>query len=99
MWNWLVGGLSSGARVYLYDGSPTYPSKDTLIKFCSKEKINLFGISAKYIDFLKKENFNFNYLNLSELKIITSTGSPLAKESFDYVYKNIKQNVQMLWVV
>tara|TARA_B100000945_G_scaffold161911_1_gene129968 strand:- start:480 stop:2444 length:1965 start_codon:yes stop_codon:yes gene_type:complete len=95
MWNWLVGGLSSGARVYLYDGSPTYPSKDTLIKFCSKEKINLFGISAKYIDFLKKENFNFNYLNLSELKIITSTGSPLAKESFDYVYKNIKQNVHL----
>ena len=95
MWNWLVGGLSSGASLYLYDGSPTYPSKDTLIKFCSEEKINLFGVSAKYIDFLKKENLNFNNLNLSELKIITSTGSPLVKESFEYVYKKIKKNVHL----
>jgi len=95
MWNWLVGGLSSGASVYLYDGSPTYPSKDSLIKFCSEKKINLFGVSAKYIDFLKKENLNFNNLNLSELKIIASTGSPLVKESFEYVYKNIKQNVHL----
>ena len=95
MWNWLVGGLSSGASLYLYDGSPTYPTKDILIKFCSKEKINLFGVSAKYIDFLKKENLNFNNLNLSELKIITSTGSPLVKESFEYVYKNIKKDVHL----
>ena len=95
MWNWLVGGLASGASLYLYDGSPTYPSKDILIKFCSEEKINLFGVSAKYIDFLKKENLNFNNLNLSELKIITSTGSPLVKESFEYVYKNIKQDVHL----
>jgi len=95
MWNWLVGGLSSGATLYLYDGSPTYPSKDSLIKFCSKEKINLFGVSAKYIDFLKKENLNFNNLNLSDLRIIASTGSPLVKESFEYVYKNIKKNVHL----
>ena len=58
MWNWLVGALSSGSSLFLYDGSPTYPSKDSLIKFCSRENINLFGVSAKYIDFLKKENFN-----------------------------------------
>ena len=90
MWNWLVGGLSSGSTLYLYDGSPTYPSKDNLLKFCSKKKINLFGVSAKYIDFLKKEKLNFKNLNLSELKIITSTGSPLVGESFKYVYKNIK---------
>ena len=95
MWNWLVGGLSTGASLYLYDGSPTYPTKDTLIKFCSKEKINLFGISAKYIDFLKKEKLNFKNLDLSYLKIITSTGSPLVKESFQYVYKNIKKNVHL----
>ena len=55
MWNWLVGALSSGSSLFLYDGSPTYPSKDTLIKFCSRENINLFGVSAKYIDFLKKK--------------------------------------------
>ncbi len=95
MWNWLVGALSSGASIFLYDGSPTYPSKDNLLKFCSKEKINLFGVSAKYIDFLKKENLNFDKLDLSELKIIASTGSPLLKESFEYVYKNIKKNVHL----
>ncbi len=95
MWNWLVGGLSSGATLHLYDGSPTYPSKDSLIKFCSKEKINLFGVSAKYIDFLKKENLNFLNVDLSNLKIIASTGSPLVKESFEYVYKNIKKNVHL----
>ena len=95
MWNWLVGGLSSGASLYLFDGSPTYPSKDILIKFCSKEKINFFGVSAKYIDFLKKENFNFINLDFSNLKTITSTGSPLVKESFEYVYKNIKKDVHL----
>ena len=95
MWNWLVGGLASGASLYLFDGSPTYPKKDALIKFCSKEKINFFGVSAKYIDFLKKEKINFNNLNLSHLKLIASTGSPLVKESFEYVYNNIKKNVHL----
>ena len=95
MWNWLIGILSSGATIFLFDGSPTYPYKDALIKLCSKEKINFFGVSAKYIDFLKKEKLNFKNLNLNELKIIASTGSPLVKESFDYVYKNIKHDVQL----
>ena len=95
MWNWLVGGLSSGASIYLYDGSPTYPSKDSLIKFCSTEKINLFGVSAKYIDFLKKENLDFKNINLSDLKTIASTGSPLVKESFEYVYRNLKSDVHL----
>jgi len=95
MWNWLVGALSSGSSLFLYDGSPTYPFKDSLIKFCSRENINLFGVSAKYIDFLKKENFNFNKLKLPELKIIASTGSPLVKECFEYVYKNIKKDVHL----
>ena len=65
------------------------------MKYCSKEKINLFGVSAKYIDFLKKENCNFNNLNLSNLRIIASTGSPLVKESFEFVYKNIKKDVHL----
>ncbi len=95
MWNWLVGGLSSGASLYLYDGSPTYPSEDNLIKFCSREKINLFGVSAKYIDYLKKENLDFNNLQFHNLKMITSTGSPLVKESFEYVYNNIKKDVHL----
>ena len=95
MWNWLVGALSSGASIYLFDGSPTYPKKNTLIEFCAKEKITLFGVSAKYIDFLKKEKCNFKNQNLSNLKTIASTGSPLVKESFEFVYKNIKKDVHL----
>ncbi|MBH90648.1 MAG: acetoacetate--CoA ligase [Candidatus Marinimicrobia bacterium] len=95
MWNWLVGGLALGASVYLYDGSPSYPNKDSLIKFCDEEKINFFGVSAKYIDFLKKEKLNFSNLDFKDLKIIASTGSPLVKESFEYIYKNLKRDVHL----
>ena len=95
MWNWLVGALSSGASIYLYDGSPTYPKKNILIEFCAKEKITLFGVSAKYIDFLKKEKLKLKKQKLSYLKTIASTGSPLVKESFEFVYKNIKKDVHL----
>ncbi|MDC0977002.1 acetoacetate--CoA ligase [Pelagibacteraceae bacterium] len=95
MWNWLVGGLATGSSIFLYDGSPTYPKIDTLLKHCQDKKINLFGVSAKYIDHLKNENFNSKHLDLSSIKIITSTGSPLAEESFKYVYDNIKEDVHL----
>ena len=87
MWNWLVGGLATGSSIYLYDGSPTYPKIDILLKYCQDKKINFFGVSAKYIDHLKNENFSSKHLDLSSIKIIASTGSPLAEESFKYVYK------------
>ena len=95
MWNWLVGGLATGSTIYLFDGSPVYPKIDILLEYCQNEKINLFGISAKYIDHLKNENYNAKKLDLNKVKIITSTGSPLVEESFDYVYKNIKKNVHL----
>ena len=95
MWNWLVGGLATGSSIFLYDGSPTYPKIDILLKYCQDKQINLFGVSAKYIDHLKNENFNSKHLDLSSLKIITSTGSPLAEESFKYVYNNIKKDVHL----
>ena len=95
MWNWLVGGLATGASIFLFDGAPTYPKIDILLKYCQDKKINLFGVSAKYIDHLKNENFNSRHLDLSSIKIITSTGSPLAEESFKYVYENIKKNVHL----
>jgi acetoacetyl-CoA synthetase len=95
MWNWLVGGLATGSSIFLYDGSPTYPKIDILLKYCHDKKINLFGVSAKYIDRLKNENFNCKHLDLSSVKIITSTGSPLSEESFKYVYSNIKQDVHL----
>ena len=95
MWNWLVGGLAIGASIYLFDGSPTYPKIDILLEYCQRKKINLFGVSAKYIDHLKNEKFNSKNLNLDSIKIITSTGSPLAEESFKYVYNNIKRDVHL----
>jgi len=79
----------------LFDGAPVYPKIDILLEYCQNKKINLFGVSAKYIDYLKNENFNAKDLDLSSVKIITSTGSPLAEESFEYVYKNLKKEVHL----
>ncbi len=95
MWNWLVGGLAIGSSIFLFDGSPTHPKIDVLLEYCQNKKINLFGVSAKYIDHLKNEKFNSKHLDLSSIKIITSTGSPLAEESFKYVYENIKKDVHL----
>ena len=95
MWNWLVGGLATGSTIFLFDGAPVYPKIDILLEYCQNKKINLFGVSAKYIDHLKNEKFNSKHLDLSSIKIITSTGSPLAEESFEYVYKHIKKNVHL----
>ena len=95
MWNWLVGGLATGSTIYLFDGAPVYPKIDILFEYCQKKKFNLFGVSAKYIDHLKNENFSAKNLDLSSIKIITSTGSPLVAESFEYVYNNIKKDVHL----
>jgi acetoacetyl-CoA synthetase len=95
MWNWLVGGLATGSSIFLFDGAPVYPKIDILLEYCQNKKINLFGVSAKYIDHLKNEKYNSKNLDLSSVKIITSTGSPLAEESFKYVYNNLKKDVHL----
>ena len=95
MWNWLVGGLATGSSIFLFDGAPVYPKIDILLEYCQNKKINLFGVSAKYIDHLKNEKYSSKNLDLSSIKIITSTGSPLAEESFKYVYDNIKRDVHL----
>jgi len=96
MWNWLVSVLSSKASIVLFDGSPMYKNKDLLLKIADKEKITLLGISAKYIDSLRKLKSNLNYKNkLKYLKTICSTGSPLTNDGFKYVYQNIKKNVHL----
>tara|TARA_Y100000389_G_scaffold195495_1_gene226979 strand:+ start:108 stop:2066 length:1959 start_codon:yes stop_codon:yes gene_type:complete len=96
MWNWLVSVLASKASIVLFDGSPMYKREDLLLKIAEKEKITLFGISAKYIDSLKKflPNLNYKY-KLTKLRTICSTGSPLSIDGFSYVYKNIKKNVHL----
>ena len=95
MWNWLVGGLATGSSIYLFDGAPVYPKIDTLLEYCQNKKINLFGVSAKYIDHLKNKKYNAKNLDLSSIKIITSTGSPLISESFEYIYNNLKKDVHL----
>jgi acetoacetyl-CoA synthetase len=96
MWNWLVSALASKASIVLFDGSPMYKKDDLLLKIAEKEKITLFGVSAKYIDALRKSKPSLNYkYKLKKLKTICSTGSPLSIEGFKYIYKNVKKNVHL----
>jgi len=96
MWNWLVSVLASKASIVLFDGSPMFKKNDLLLKIAEKEKITLFGISAKYIDALRKLKPNLKHkYKLNKLKTICSTGSPLSNEGFKYVYQNIKKDVHL----
>jgi len=96
MWNWLVGALSAGATILLFDGFPMYKKDDLLFEFASEEKATLFGVSAKYIDSLmnKKVIPKKNH-DLSSLRTICSTGSPLSKDGFKYIYNKIKKDVHL----
>jgi acetoacetyl-CoA synthetase len=96
MWNWLISVLASKASIVLFDGSPMYKKEDLLLKIANKEKITLFGVSAKYIDALRKTEKNYKkHYKLSSLRTICSTGSPLSKDGFNYVYKNIKKDIHL----
>ncbi len=96
MWNWLVAGLASEATLVLYDGSPFYPNGNVLFDYADEAQINLFGTSAKWIDAVKKADLRpRDTHNLGSVRIITSTGSPLAPESFDFVYDAIKPDVHL----
>ena len=96
MWNWLVSSLASRASIVLFDGSPMFKSADLLLKIAQREKITLFGISAKYVDALRKFKPKLKYkFKLNKLRSICSTGSPLSEENFKYVYKHIKKNVHL----
>ena len=96
MWNWLVSSLALGASVVLYDGSPFYPDPGALWKLAQDEQITIFGTSARYIAAIEKEGVKPGRdYNLSRLRTILSTGSPLAVESFHYVYREVKKDVQL----
>ena len=96
MWNWLITALASKASIVLFDGSPMYKQEDLLLKIADKEKITLLGISAKYIDALRKfiPNLNYKY-RLLKLRTICSTGSPLSNDGFYYIYKKIKKDIHL----
>ncbi|GIX32640.1 MAG: acetoacetyl-CoA synthetase [Lysobacterales bacterium] len=94
MWNWLVSSLAVGATVVLYDGSPFYPDGKVLWDLVDADGITVFGTSAKYLAALEKAGVKPRESHrLSTLKTILSTGSPLLPESFDYVYRDIKERV------
>ena len=94
MWNWLVGVLQTGATILLYDGSPIYPDKKNLWNLAEKEKISVFGTSPKYLSMIEKSGYNpKDYYDLSSLKTILSTGSPLSDENFNWVYSNVKEDI------
>ena len=94
MWNWLITSLSVGSTIVLYDGSPSYPSIDSLWKLVEELDITVFGTSAKFIDSCNKSGLSLkSKYDLSSLRSILSTGSPLADLNFDYVYSNIKTDL------
>ncbi|MBI2221420.1 MAG: acetoacetate--CoA ligase [Acidobacteria bacterium] len=96
MWNWLLTALASGATLLLYDGSPFHPDGNVLFDFAEAERMTLFGTSAKFIDAASKAGLEpARTHRLDALRTMTSTGSPLAPESFDYVYRAIKKDLHL----
>jgi len=96
MWNWLVSGLASDATLMLYDGSPFAPTPNVLWDYARDEHFTLFGTSAKYIDACSKAGVApIKTHDLSSVRLIASTGSPLAAESFEYVYRSLRADVHL----
>ncbi len=96
MWNWLVSALASGATVVCVDGSPFYPSPSRLFDLVDIEGVTLLGVGAKFIDAIRKEGFRpVGSHDLTSLRTICSTGSPLVAEGFAYIYEAIKMDVHL----
>jgi acetoacetyl-CoA synthetase len=96
MWNWLVSGLASGATLLLYDGSPFHPDGRVLFDFADAEKMTYFGTSAKFIDAVHKSGLRpIDTHDLSTVRLISSTGSPLSPDSFVFVYEGVKKDVHL----
>jgi acetoacetyl-CoA synthetase len=96
MWNWLVSGLARGATLVLFDGSPFAPDPGILWRIAEEEGITVFGTSAKYLSALEKAGVEpARDHDLSALRTVLSTGSPLLPESFDYVYRHIRADLQL----
>ncbi len=96
MWNWLVSSLAVGATVVLYDGAPMAPEKDILWRMAEAERVTVFGTSARYLAAAEQENLAPGaQRDLSSLRSILSTGSPLAVHSYDYVYGRIKRDLHL----
>jgi acetoacetyl-CoA synthetase len=96
MWNWLVSGLATGATLLLYDGSPFHPDGNILFDYADAEKMTYFGTSAKFIDTLRKSGLRpIDSHDLSTVRTVSSTGSPLSPEGFAFVYDGIRKDVHL----
>jgi acetoacetyl-CoA synthetase len=96
MWNWLVSALASGVTIVLFDGSPFHPTPEVLLDAADAEQVTLFGVSAKYLDSLKKAGLApARSHSLASVRTISSTGSPLVPETFTWVYENVKADVHL----
>ncbi|MEW5947144.1 MAG: acetoacetate--CoA ligase [bacterium] len=94
MWNWMVSSLALGATVILFDGSPFHPDPGALFRLAQDEAMTVFGASARYLASVEQAGLKpRERFDLSALKAVLSTGSPLAEESFDYVYRDVKEDV------
>ena len=96
MWNWLASGLAVGATLCLYDGSPFHPDGNVIFDYAADEKFAVLGTSAKFIDAVRKAGLEpARTHDLSSLRLMTSTGSPLSPEGFSFVYEGIKPDVHL----
>lgn len=94
MWNWLLSSLMTGATIVLYDGNPMYPDFDAMWRIIDEERISVFGTSATYLNFVKNSgSVPCNNHNLSSLREIIQTGSPLSSEGWEWVYQSVKEDV------
>ncbi len=94
MWNWLIGSLGAGATVVLYEGNPNHPDPGAMWRLAQDEKITIFGCSASYLNFLRSSGIRpGKTFDLSSLRAMSQTGSPLSVEGFEYVYGEIKQDM------
>ena len=94
MWNWLMSALATGATLVLYDGSPFHPGPDALWRMAQEERLTVFGTSAKYLSSLQKSSFTpATGVDLTSLRTLLSTGSPLLPEGFDFVYRAVKADL------
>lgn len=94
MWNWLISSLGVGATIVLYDGNPNHPDAGAMWKLTQDEKTTIFGTSASYINFLRSQGLKPGKdYDLSSLREISQTGSPLSAEGFEYVYQEIKKDL------
>ena len=96
MWHWLVSSLASGATIILYEGAPLHPDPGVLWRLAERESVSVFGTSAKYLSALQKSGYvPREQVRLQSLRTVLSTGSPLAPSSFDFVYRDVKADLQL----